>query len=107
MMAKITFIEPDGTRVSVDAQPAERILDLARNNDIKGIVGECGGELACATCHVRVDAGSFAKLDPAGEVELELLDCAFDRQQNSRLACQMTMSAELDGMVLELPSRQT
>lgn len=105
-MTHVIFVEDDGSRHVVDADCADRALDVARNNGIAGIVGECGGELACATCHVWVDAAFVDKLPPPGEVEQELLECVFDQKESSRLSCQIRLSDDLDGLILYLPPRQ-
>ena len=105
-MVKVIFIEEDGTTHEVDAEAGNRVLDVALNNDIPGIVGDCGGELACATCHAYVDKAFFDKLDKPGEVEIEMLECAMEPRENSRLTCQITLSEDLDGLVLHLPAIQ-
>lgn len=105
-MTRIIFVEGDGSRHVVEADPDDRAFDAARNNGISGIIGECGGELACATCHVWVDPAFVDKLPPPGDVEQELLECVFDQKDNSRLSCQIRLSEALDGLVLHLPPRQ-
>ncbi len=105
-MTRVIFVESDGSRRVVEARPDDRALDAARNNGIIGIIGECGGELACATCHVWVDPAFADKLPPPGDVEQELLECAFDRKDISRLSCQIRLSEALDGLILHLPPRQ-
>lgn len=105
-MTKLIFIDHDGTEHAVAAADGERVLDTARNNGITGIVGDCSGELACATCHAYVDPAFLTKLNPAGEIERELLECALDPQENSRLTCQIVVAPELDGMILRLPAKQ-
>jgi 2Fe-2S ferredoxin len=76
-------------------------------NNIDGIIGECGGALACATCHVYVDEAWFAKVGARSEMEGQMLDFSpVEVKPNSRLSCQLTMSAELDGLVVRMPDRQ-
>lgn len=84
----------------------DRVLDVALNNDIPGIVGACGGELACTTCHAYVDPAYFGKLEAPGEIEREMLGCAMDPRDDSRLICQIRLSEALDGMILRLPGMQ-
>ncbi len=105
-MTRVIFVESDGSRRVVEARPDDRAFDAARNNGIIGIIGECGGELACATCHVWVDPAFADKLPPPGDVEQELLECVFDRKDISRLSCQIRLSEALDGLILHLPPRQ-
>lgn len=103
---RLTFIEPDGTRVEVDAEVGDTLIMAATDADIDGIIGDCGGACTCATCHVLVEAMAEA-LPPIEEMEEEMLDfTAADRTESSRLGCQVTISPEMDGMVLRMPDRQ-
>jgi ferredoxin, 2Fe-2S len=106
-MPTIDFIHPDGRTESVNAEPGVSAMRAALAHGLDGIVAECGGSAVCATCHVYVDAAWLAKLKPVSADEDELLDgTASDRLPNSRLSCQIEMTAELDGLVLRLPERQ-
>lgn len=107
-MPEITYILSDGTRRTVRTSPGESVMHAAVMNDVRGVDGECGGCLSCATCHVYVDDGWLAKLPERDAMEDELLSTvAAERREGSRLGCQITMSAALDGLVVTLPERQT
>jgi len=99
----MTFILPDGARREVDAPEGLSVLEIAHKNDID-LEGACEGSLACSTCHVVVDSEWFDKLGDATEEEEDMLDLAFGLTHTSRLGCQITITPELDGLVVTLPS---
>ena len=103
-MTRICFIEPSGTLHEIDAQDGVSVMETAIRSGVPGIPADCGGACACATCHVYVDAAWFAKVPAAGEMENDLLELADDRQDTSRLSCQIVVAPELDGLVLQLPT---
>lgn len=106
-MNKITYIESNGTEHTVFAQDGTTAMEAARDNGVPGIGGYCGGQASCATCHVYVEApwlNVTGRADP--EVELALLEPSGGTQENSRLACQITVTPGLSGLVLRLPERQ-
>jgi 2Fe-2S ferredoxin len=105
-MPRITFIEPSGNRVEVDATAGESVMRAATNNAVTGIAAECGGCLSCATCHGYVDLQWIERLPPPSEEEKVMLECAIDPRPNSRLTCQIVVSDELDGLVVEIPATQ-
>lgn len=105
-MAKITYIQPDGSSQSVDAQPGITVMEAAKMNDVAGIEAECGGACACATCHVYIDPAWMAKVGKAGDMEEDMLDFAFDVRPNSRLSCQIKVVEALDGLTVTVPERQ-
>ncbi len=105
-MAKIMFVKPDGEQVEVEAETGHSIMEAALNNDIDEVLAECGGSMSCATCHVHIAPEWFAKLEPPTEMETELVDCAIDPDEYSRLSCQIIMSDEFDGIVVNLPESQ-
>ncbi len=105
-MPKITFIDYEGTERSVDANAGETIMEAATSNDIPGIDADCGGACACATCHVYIAPDWFAKVGEPEDLEAEMLDVAEEVKENSRLACQLTISDELDGIVVVTPESQ-
>ena len=105
-MAKITFIQPDGKSQTVDAVPGNTVMEAAKLNSIAGIEAECGGACACATCHVYIDAAWRDKAGKPGDMEEDMLDFAFDVREESRLACQIKVTAELDGLVVKVPEKQ-
>ncbi|MCB1526180.1 MAG: 2Fe-2S iron-sulfur cluster binding domain-containing protein [Hyphomicrobiaceae bacterium] len=105
-MAKITFIQPDGTSNVVEAEPGVTVMEAAKLNEIPGIEAECGGACACATCHVYVDEAWRDKTGKPAEMEEDMLDFAFDVRDESRLSCQIKVTEDLDGLVLRVPAKQ-
>lgn len=105
-MAKITFIQPDGSSQTVDAEPGMTVMEAAKRDVIAGIEAECGGACACATCHVYVDAAWKAKAGKPETMEEDMLDFAFDVRPESRLSCQIKVTPELDGLVVRVPAKQ-
>jgi 2Fe-2S ferredoxin len=105
-MAKITFIEHSGKEHVVDAKNDMTLMEAAVKNMVPGIDADCGGACACATCHVYIDAKWLDKTGEREETEEDMLDFAFDVQDNSRLSCQIKVSDTLDGMVVNLPEKQ-
>ncbi len=103
-MPKMTFVNPDGTRIEVDAPVGFSVLQIAHRNDVD-IEGACEGSMACSTCHVVVDPAWFDRLDDPSEEEEDMLDLAFGLTQTSRLGCQLVMTEELDGLVVRLPDQ--
>ena len=104
-MTTITFILKDGTRQSVDADGEENLMQVATFNNARGIEGACGGFCSCATCHVHVES-SHALPPPATDEENMLTGTAARREKNSRLACQIRITPQLDGLVVRIPERQ-
>ncbi len=103
-MPTITFVAASGDRKTVTAKPGESVMRAAVANDIPEIEAECGGSLACATCHVYVDLAWVDKLPPKDPLETDMLDMAeHDVKPESRLSCQITMTEALDGLVIGLP----
>ncbi|MCP3730571.1 2Fe-2S iron-sulfur cluster-binding protein [Sphingomonas sp. MG17] len=104
-MPSITFVLPDGTEKSVEADPGANLMRTALAADIASIVAECGGAAMCATCHVYVDEPYAALFPPVGEVEDEMLDSAAEgRSTASRLSCQLTMPDR--NITLRIPASQ-
>jgi 2Fe-2S ferredoxin len=99
----MTFIERDGTRREVDAPLGLSVLEIAHKHDVD-IEGACEGSLACSTCHVIVDPGWIERLSKPTEDEEDMLDLAFGLEKTSRLGCQIVMTNELDGLVVQLPA---
>ena len=106
-MPKITYIEHNGKSHTIDVSPGLSVMEGAVQNDIPGIDADCGGGMACATCHVYVNEEWLDKLPVKEDGEEDMLDMAFEPKQNSRLSCQLTVSDELDGLVVNIPSKQT
>ncbi len=101
-MPKITYITPDGTQHDVDVDTGYSVMEGAINNDIQGIVAECGGACACATCHSYIDEAWLDKLPKMDDMEDSMLDAAFERKSNSRLTCQLEVTDEFDGLVVHV-----
>ncbi len=99
-MPKIVYLDADGTRREFDVKVGYSVMEGALSNDVPGIVAECGGACACATCHAYVDEGWLHRLPAMDDMEDAMLDAAFDRRPNSRLTCQIEVTEELDGLVV-------
>ena len=106
-MAKITYIEFNGKSHTVNVENGLTVMEGAVQNDIPGIDADCGGGMACATCHVYVDENWMQKLPQKDDGEEDMLDMAFEPKKNSRLSCQIIVSDELDGLVVNIPSKQS
>jgi 2Fe-2S ferredoxin len=102
-MAKITFIQPNGTEQTIDIKTGQTVMEGAVKHNIRGIDADCGGACACATCHVYVDASWFARLEPRSTMEAATIEFAEDIEPTSRLSCQIRVTAALDGMIVRLP----
>lgn len=105
-MAKITFVQPDGSAQTVEAEVGLTVMEAAKINTITGVDAECGGACACATCHVYIDDAWRAKVGKPAVMEEDMLDFAFDVQETSRLACQIKITPELDGLQVRVPAKQ-
>ncbi|MEN3794705.1 2Fe-2S iron-sulfur cluster-binding protein [Fulvimarina sp. MAC3] len=106
-MVKVTYIAADGTETKVDAEVGASVMQTALNNDIDGIVGECGGAMMCATCHCYVDDAWTDKTGDRLAGEDDMLECAADEvKPSSRLSCQIRLTDDLDGLVIHLPADQ-
>ena len=105
-MAKITYIEFDGTSHVADVESGLSVMEGAISNNIPGIEAECGGACSCATCHVYVDPAWTEATGSAEHLEEDMLESAMDLQDNSRLSCQIEVSDELDGLIVRMPELQ-
>jgi 2Fe-2S ferredoxin len=105
-MAKITYITQDGAIRTVDVKEPLSVMEGAIRNDVPGIDAECGGACACATCHVYVDEAWRAQVGPASDMERNMLEFASDVRPGSRLSCQIRVTKELDGLVVQTPKSQ-
>lgn len=105
-MPKVTFIEHDGTRHEVDATPGLSLMRAAVDNKVPGIDADCGGQCACATCHVYVDPAWEGKVGSRSEMEEDMLNFAATTQPSSRLSCQIAITEALDGLVVTMPEGQ-
>ena len=106
-MAKITYIEHNGTQHVVEVSNGLTVMEGAVQNDIPGIDADCGGSMACATCHVYVKEDWFPKLPNKETGEDDMLDQAYQPKANSRLSCQIIVNEELDGLEVTTPEKQT
>ena len=107
LMAKITYITHDKKNHTIDIQNGLTVMEGAVQNDIPGIDADCGGGMACATCHVYVDDKWFDKLPPKEDGEEDMLDMAYEPKKNSRLSCQIIVSDDLEGLTVNIPSKQS
>jgi len=105
-MPKINFIGPDGKQYEVEAKIGQTLMEAALKAMVPGIVAECSGACSCATCHVYVDDQWLDKTGKPSEMEEDMLDFAIDVRPNSRLSCQIKITGEMDGMIIEIPARQ-
>jgi ferredoxin, 2Fe-2S len=105
-MAKITFIDFEGTSRSVEGEVGSTVMETAINNGVPGIEAECGGACACSTCHVYIDDAWRETVGEPSPMEEDMLDFAYGVQPNSRLSCQIKVTEALDGLVVRTPERQ-
>ena len=106
-MAKITYIENSGEKHIVEVQKGLTVMEGAVANNVPGIDADCGGGMACATCHVYVKDEWFDKINKKSEGEDDMLDQAYEPKKNSRLSCQLIVTDDLDGLVVDMPEKQT
>ena len=105
-MAKVTYIEHNGKTHTIEVAKELTVMEGAVQNDIPGIDADCGGGMACATCHVYVKEEWLDKIPKKEDGEEDMLDMAFEPNKFSRLSCQLLVSDELDGLIVSLPSKQ-
>lgn len=105
-VATITFVEHDGTAHTVDAEVGSTVMEAAMRNGIDAIVAECGGSCTCATCLVHVDDKWGEIVGPPSSEEEDMLDMAFEVKPTSRLACQIKVTKEIDGLIVHTPAYQ-
>jgi 2Fe-2S ferredoxin len=105
-MAKITYIQFDGSESVIDVKPGLTVMEGAVKNNVRGIDADCGGACACATCHVFVDEAWTDKTGEKSAMEDSMLDFAENVAPNSRLCCQIKVTEDLDGLIVRLPESQ-
>ena len=105
-MAKIIYIEYDGKSHTIEVANGLSVMEGAVQNNIPGIDADCGGSMACATCHVYVKEEWFNKLPKKEDGEDDMLDMAFEPKKNSRLSCQLMVTDQLEGLIVNLPEKQ-
>ena len=106
-MPKINYKDNQGNCKTIEVENGLSVMEGAIQNDIPGIDADCGGSMACATCHVYVEEKWLNKIQKAEEAEEDMIDMAFEPKKNSRLSCQLIISEELDGLIVTTPSKQT
>ena len=106
-MAKITFKDKDGNSKTIGVENGLTVMEGAIQNDIPGIDADCGGSMACATCHVYVEEKWLNKIPEAEEAEVDMIDMAYEPKKNSRLSCQIIVSDELEGLTVTTPAQQS
>ena len=106
-MTKIIYVAADGRKTEIEAKDGDSVMQTAVAHDVDGIVGECGGSMACATCHVYVDETFAERLKDRSDGEGDLLECAASEEKpTSRLSCQIVVRPELDGLIVHMPEQQ-
>ncbi len=105
-MPRITYIEHNGTEHTVEVAVGLTVMEGAVNNNVPGIEADCGGACACSTCHAYVNPDWVGKLPAREDMEEDMLDFAFEPNERSRRTCQIQVTPEIDGLVLQLPEKQ-
>ena len=106
-MPKIIYNDNHENSKSIDVENGLSVMEGAIQNDVPGIDADCGGSMACATCHVYVEEKWLDKIPKAEEAEVDMIDMAFEPKKNSRLSCQLIISDELDGLKVTTPEKQS
>mgnify|MGYP002858309892 FL=1 len=106
MMPKITYIEKNGKSHTVEVANGLTVMEGAVQNNIPGIDADCGGGMACATCHVYVKEDWYDKVNEKSEGEDDMIDQAYEPSKLSRLSCQISVTDKLDGLIVNLPEKQ-
>ncbi len=106
-MPKVTYIDNEGTSRTIEIENGLTVMEGAVQKNIPGIDADCGGSMACATCHVYVDEKWLNKIPKAEEGEIDMIDMAIEPKKNSRLSCQIIVSEELDGLSVKTPQKQS
>ena len=106
-MAKIIYKDNQGNSKTIEVENGLTVMEGAIQKDIPGIDADCGGSMACATCHVYVEEKWLSKLPEAEDAEVDMIDMAFEPKKNSRLSCQLIVTDDLDGLTVTTPAKQT
>ena len=106
-MPKITYIDKSGNKNSVNVESGLTVMEGAIQNNIPGIDADCGGSMACSTCHVYVEEMWFNKIPKAEDAEIDTIDMAYEPKKSSRLSCQIIVKDDLDGLVVTTPEKQS
>ena len=105
-MPKITYKDKDGNSKIIEVENGLSVMEGAIQNDIPGIDADCGGSMACSTCHVYVEEKWFDKLPKIEDAEVDMIDMAHEPKKNSRLSCQLIVTDELEGLIVTTPEKQ-
>ena len=106
-MPKITYKDKEGNSKTIEVENGLSVMEGAIQNDISGIDADCGGAMACATCHVYVEEKWLDKLPKVDDAEVDMIDMAHEPKKNSRLSCQLIVTDELEGLVVTTPEKQS
>ena len=106
-MTKITYVDYKGSSKTIDVENGLTVMEGAIQNNIPGIDADCGGSMACATCHVYVEEKWLDKMSKPEDGEVDMIDMAFEPKKNSRLSCQIIVADELDGLIVKTPEKQS
>ncbi len=106
-MPKVTYKNHEGSSKTINIENGLSVMEGAIQNEIPGIDADCGGSMACATCHVYVDDRWLERIPKAEDAEVDMIDMAFQPKKNSRLSCQIIINDELDGLIVTTPEKQT
>ena len=106
-MPKITYKDKSGNSKTLEVEKGLTVMEGAIQNNVPGIDADCGGSMACATCHVYVEEKWFNKLSKAEEAEVDMIDMAHEPKKNSRLSCQLIVTDEMDGLEVTTPEKQS
>ena len=106
-MTKVTYKDFQGNSKTIEVENGLSIMEGAIQNDIPSIDADCGGAMACATCHVYVEEKWLNKLSKPEDAEIDMIDMAYEPKKNSRLSCQLIVSEELDGIIVTTPEKQS
>ena len=106
-MPKINYKDNQGNLKTIEIENGLSVMEGAIQNDISGIDADCGGSMACATCHVYVEEKWLDKLPKAEDAEVDMIDMAYEPKKNSRLSCQLIVSDELEGLTVITPEKQS
>ena len=106
-MAKINYIDHSGNKIEINVENGLTVMEGAVQNNVPGIDADCGGSMACATCHVYVEEKWLNQLPKAEDAEVDMIDMAYEPKKNSRLSCQIIVGDELDGLEITTPEKQS
>lgn len=104
-MPKITYVEPDGSEKEIEGDEGSSLMQIAVDNMIDGITADCGGACSCATCHIKIDPAWMEKVGEPGDIEADMLEFAMEKDDTSRLGCQVFMDIALDGIKVTVPGQ--